>query len=45
MLLGKDIVLKDRALDLARALRSMIQAPQDYLIAALKTLQAMVRVT
>jgi hypothetical protein len=42
MLLGKDIVLKDRALDLARALRSMIQAPQDYLIAALKTLQAMI---
>ena len=42
MLLGKDIILRDRAVDLARSLRSMLQAPQDYLIAGLKTLQAMV---
>lgn len=42
MLLGKDIILRDRAVDLARSLRSMLQAPQDYLIAGLKTLQAMI---
>ena len=43
MLFGKDIILKDRAIDLSRCLRTMIQTPDDYLIAALKTLLAMVR--
>ena len=43
MLMGKDIVLRDRSADLARSLRMMLQSPQDYLIATLKTLQAMVR--
>ena len=42
MLMGKDIVLRDRSADLARSLRTMLQSPQDYLIATLKTLQAMV---
>ena len=42
MLMGKDIVLRDRSADLARSLRMMLQSPQDYLIATLKTLQAMV---
>ena len=42
MLLGKDIILRDRLLDLARSFRAMLQSQQDYLIAALKTLQAVV---
>ena len=42
MLMGKDIVLRDRSADLARSLRMMLQSPQDYLVATLKTLQAMV---
>ena len=42
MLLGKDIVLRDRAIDLARSLRSMLQSSHEQLFAGLKTLQAMV---
>ncbi|XP_003387135.1 PREDICTED: tetratricopeptide repeat protein 28 [Amphimedon queenslandica] len=42
MLFGKDIILKDRATDLSRSIRSMLQSPTDYLIAGLKTLQAMI---
>ncbi len=42
MLLGKDIVLRDRAIELARSLRSMLQSSQEHLFAGLKTLQAMV---
>ena len=42
MLMGKDIVLRDRSAELAGSLRMMLQSPQDYLIATLKTLQAMV---
>ena len=42
MLFGKDIILKDRAIDLSRSIRTMLLSPTDYLIAGLKTLQAMV---
>ena len=41
--MGKDVVLRDRTVDLVKSFRSMLQAPLDYLIAALRTLQAMVR--
>ena len=40
--MGKDIVLRDRSADLVKSLQMMLQSPQDYLIATLKTLQAMV---
>ena len=33
----------DRGKDLAKSIRCILQSPLDYLIAALKTLQAMVR--
>ena len=42
MLMGKDIVLRDRSIELAGSLRMMLQSPQDYLIVTLRTLQAMV---
>ena len=41
--MGNDIVLRDRTADLAKSFQSMLQAPLDYLIAALRTLQSMVR--
>ncbi len=44
MLMGKDIVLRDRTVDLAKSFCSMLQAPLDYLIATLRTLLAMVSV-
>ncbi len=42
MLLGKDIVLRDRTVDLTKSFTLMLQAPLDYLVAALRTLLAMV---
>ena len=42
MLLGKDVVLRDRSLDLARSMRQMLQSPSDHLLGALRTLQNMV---
>ena len=42
-LIGRDVVLMDRGKDLAKSVRCILQSPLDYLIAALKTLQAMVR--
>ena len=33
----------DRGKDLAKSIRCILQSPPDYLIAVLKTLQAMVR--
>ena len=41
--IGKDIVLKDNSVELSLAIRSMLQGSLHYVIAALKTLQAMVR--
>ena len=40
--IGKDIVLKDNSVELSLAIRSMLQGSLHYVIAALKTLQAMV---
>ena len=45
MLVGKDIVLRDRADLLARGFRSMLQATEDTLVPALRTMQAMVSPT
>ena len=42
LLMGNDIVLRDRSTDLAKSFQSMLQAPLDYLIATLRTLQSMV---
>ena len=42
MLLGKDVVLRDRSLDLANSIRRILQSPSDHLISTLRTLQAMV---
>lgn len=44
MLLGKDVVLRDRSVDLANSLRRILQSPPDHLILALRTLQTMVSV-
>lgn len=41
-LIGRDIVLMDRGKDLAKSIRCILQSPLDYLIAALKTLQAII---
>ena len=38
------MILKDRAIDLARSLRTMLQSPLEELLVGLKTLQAMVGV-
>ena len=40
--MGNDIILRDRSTDLAKSFQSMVQAPLDYLIATLRTLQSMV---
>ena len=44
LLMGNDIVLRDRTADLAKSFQSMLQAPLDYLLATLRTLQSMVSV-
>ena len=41
-MIGKDIVLRDSSVELSVAIRSMLQGSLDYVIAALKTMQAMV---
>jgi len=40
--LGKDIVLRDGSAELSVALRNMLLGSLDYVIAAMKTMQAMV---
>ena len=42
MLMGKDVVLRDRSLDLAKSIRRMLQSPSDHLVATLQLLQNMV---
>ena len=42
LLMGNDIILRDRSTELAKSFQSMLQAPLDYLIATLRTLQSMV---
>ena len=42
MLLGKDVVLRDRSIDLAHSLRSMLHSSSEHLVLALRTLQNMV---
>jgi len=42
MLLGGDVVLRDRSLDLVRAVQKILQSPPDHLLGALRTLQNMV---
>ena len=44
MLVGKDIVLRDRSVELAQSVQTMVQAPLDHLLSTLRTLQAMVSV-
>ena len=44
MLVGKDIVLRDRSVELAQSVQMMLQAPLEHLLSTLRTLQAMVRV-
>ena len=44
MLIGKDIILKDRMPEASVAFRSMLQVSEDYLIAGLRVLQSMVSV-
>ena len=44
MLVGKDIVLRDRSVELAQSVQMMVQAPLDHLLGTLRTLQAMVSV-
>ncbi len=44
MLLGNDVVLRDRSQDLARSVRKILQSPHDHLLGALRTLQNMVRI-
>ena len=45
MLLGRDVVIKDRSLDLAKSFRAMLSSPLDYIIAALRALNATVSTT
>lgn len=42
VVLGKDIVLRDGSAELSVALRNMLLGSLDYVIAAMKTMQAMV---
>ena len=42
MLVGKDIVLRDRSVELARSVQMVIQAPLDHLLRTLSILQATV---
>lgn len=43
MLLGKDVVLRDRSLDLAHSIRRILQSSPDNLLSTLRILLNMVR--
>ena len=42
MLLGRDVVLCDRSVDLARSMRRILQSPPDHLVGALRAILNMV---
>ena len=44
ILVGRDTLFKDRMVEMAASLRNMMHASEDYLIAALKTIQGMVSI-
>lgn len=42
MLVGKDIVIKDRSMELAKSLRTLLSSPQETLAGALKAVNNLV---
>lgn len=42
MLIGRDILFKDKMVEMAASFRDMMHVSEDYLIAALKIMQGMV---